>query len=343
MTKNKINKMDKYQLYNGYLDENMKNIIEHGFKHNLEFLYEINNMMNKILISKNNLIRSSMKTFYDFNYPSYKTCKKLIENNKYENVDFVIVLFDWYNLYNKKIMLSNEAHTLAVYLQREKYIDKTLFIENKNEFFNILDTENIDLIDYDDEHQESYMKKTYEFNNYDYIDRIDIYKVNYSKYEIINSFDKAYRLYKNGEKNNEILSKLFSEDVYNYEKYIKETEFFLIFARHDIDCKYVNKWTKFKYNILYINILFPNSTQYYEKYIDIPEYNLYVAAVKMNNEKIVEKLLKLYKKHGKFYKKLDLENQMFINEEINEIPEVKPLNLITGDILNPYYELKPNK
>ena len=130
-----------------------------------------------------------------------------------------------------------------------------------------------------------------------------------------------------------------------YSTNISESQFFLIFARHDIDCHYTESkmYYKNKYNILYINILFPYSTQRYKEYIDIPEYNLYVAAVKMNNKPLIKKLLELYKEHGKFYKKMDLEKQIFIDEEIHEIPEVEPLDLITCDILNPYHELKTTR
>ncbi|CAH2352426.1 hypothetical protein CLIB1423_06S06172 [[Candida] railenensis] len=357
--------MNKHALYNGRTDSSLIDIIEHGLKSNKGFVDNLKWIIDKILISRNQLNRHSESPFYDFNYPNYETCKELINNDKYSDVDFIIILFDWCDLYDEKRGLSDVALELAHYLKRPKYIKEKKEIEDENEniinsqiprevgmkvntnlIFDKLDVENIDIRIVRDTYKDYYKKKTFAFNSYDYIHKIPTYLnpyiPRYTKYEIVNDFDKAYYLYENGDRSNEVLSKLFSEEPDKYDEYMGESEFFLVFARHDIDCRHIKskKYHKFKYNILYINILFPNSTQPFEEYIDIPEYNLYVAAVKMNNKSVIKKLLEFNKEHGKFYKKMDLEKQVYIDEEIYEIPEIEPLNLITGDILNPYHELK---
>ncbi|CAH2352425.1 hypothetical protein CLIB1423_06S06150 [[Candida] railenensis] len=361
--------MNRHELFKGcegnYNELYFMDFIEHGLKSNNDFLKDTSRIVDKILISRNQLNRERFNSFYDFNYPSYETCKEILKDELYgyNTISFLMVLFDWYELYDENKLLSKSALTLAVYLKRHKYIKKKLELVNEsyfleplyieeristNLFFETLDMGNIDVIDIDhEEHYEDFelheKRNEYDFNSYDHIDKIPIFKFEYTKYEIVNDFDIAYRSYKNGDRSNEVLSKLFSVDPYKYDEYIGESEFFLVFARHDIYYDYAEskKYFKNKYNIYYINILFPNSTQStFEYKIDIPEYNLYVAAVKMNNKRLIKRLLKLYEEHGKFYKKMDLEKQVFIDEEIYEIPEVKPLNLITGDILNPYHELK---
>ncbi|CAH2352424.1 hypothetical protein CLIB1423_06S06128 [[Candida] railenensis] len=351
--------MDRRELFKGLAELEVMDIIEHGLKTNDNFLFDTSRIVDKVLISRNQLKRHSRCPFYDFNYPSYETCKELIKNHKYSEVDFIVVLFDWYELFDKDTFLTPEALTLALYLKRYKYIKENIELENENEnilkihypsevgvininsFFDELNTGNIDLRNAHDTSKERFKKNAYLFNSYDYIEGFRK-RIEYTKYEIVNDFDYAHSLYKDGDRSNEVLSKLFSVDPDKYDEYMGESDFFLVFARHDIDCRHIisKKYHKFKYNILYINILFPNSTQLYQEYIDIPEYNLFVAAVKMNNKRLIRKLLKLYKEHGKFYKKMDLEKQIFIDEELHEIPEVEPLNLVTGDILNPYHELK---
>ena len=353
-----IIKRDKYNLYSFAGGGDLLDIIEHALKSSDEFLYAISRKVDKILISRNQINRHYYKPFYDFNYPSYETCKEFIKNGRYSEVIFIIVLFDWYELYDKKMGLG-AGYELALYLKRHKYIEQKIEILNENEklfkihypdkavtrqldfnsIFDELDIENTDIYDDLDDLQDSFNQRLHFVDLYSYRDTIPIFEnTKYTKYEIVNNFDIAYRAYKNGDRSNEVLSKLFSVG----QGIIGESQFFLIFARHDIDCRYTEskKYYKNKYNILYINILFPKSTQQFEKYIDIPEYNLYVAAVKMNNKRIIKRLLNLFEEHGKFYKKMDLEKQIFIDEEIYEIPEVEPLNLITGDILNPCHELK---
>ena len=340
--------MERFKLYNGNTDTDFMDIIEHGLK-SFNCANDLSFIIDQILVSRGQPKRHSESPFYDFNYPNFETCKELIENDRdaYHGISFIVVLFDWYELYDKSRPLSDEAYTLALYLKRHKYINEKKEIVSENLFFEKLDMENIDLRNADDKKEDHGKKKVYEYNHYEDIDKIGMYdcKVEIPKYQIVNRFDSAYSYYKNGDRSNETFSKLFSVDPHEYDKHIGESQFFLVFARHDIPCGFVasEKYSKFKYNILYINILFPNSTQRYEEYIDIPEYNLYVAAVKMNNKPLIKKLLELYKEHGKFYKKMDLEKQSFIDEEIYEIPEVEPLDLITGDILNPYHESKNSK
>ena len=186
---------DKYLIFNG-LSGDLKEIVRHALKSSDEFLYELSRRVDKILISRNQLNRHYFKPYYDFNYPNFETCKEFIKNGRYAylEISFVIVLFDWYELYDEEIGLSDTGYELALYLKRHKYIKEKIEILNEDEklykihypdeavtehlnfnsIFDELDIENIDLYDDYNEMEDLLKQNLYHVDHYPYRDIIPI-------------------------------------------------------------------------------------------------------------------------------------------------------------------------
>lgn len=300
--------------------------------------------------------------WHDFKYANYETCTKMVANGiNYGPVAFICVLYDWKDLYRQCILTcrSKKAYSLALYLKREFYVAEQEKLEWREE-----DKErNID---------DSYCLRKLNTNNreletnlwphvYGPWDSIlDCYDETeamvegdqlddkyFTKYNIVNNFDIAYKAYERGDRSNCVLSKLICTAPWKIRDLYKEYRPFLVFCRTKID----NLWWMekinplVKYNVLYINMMCAATIDghfYREEEIELPEYNLYVLAKRLRNKRVEKRILELYEVHKKLYKIMDLENETYLSpyEEIFELPEPDNIDLITGEELNPYYMYK---
>lgn len=331
-------------------------------------------LINGFLIANNSykaIEHTNLFIYYDFNYPDHEHA---ILGNKqinclYDNTEqfiFLCVLNDWRETYNKQIFKKRNdiAYSLALYLNKEFYIkhqetlinddkeiDKDVYHHNQvndGYFFRHLNTniryENCNL--YPPGPWTSYDSDIEYFNESDYIDENDRSHIeNVTKYDIVNNFDIAYKLYLNGDRSNIVLSKIVNTDPYKFRDIYKKYNPFLLFTRNEVDLNvFTSSNPLVKYNLSYIRIITSATVgdSLPTRYIDIPEYNLYVIAIKLRKKNTIDKILELYKKFGKLFKIMDLEKECYIDppEEIYELPNVKNIDIFTGDELNPYINLK---
>lgn len=313
--------------------------------------------VNGILIANNSMKFNNIYPKYlynDFNYPD--VYHSLIFKN-HSDLTFLCILNDWKDIYDKQNheIQNYKGYSLALYLNKEYYINhqKSLKCEkdiDDSYFFYYLNT-NIRLIRCN---LFPYEISGYESDN-DYFDESEFidnedksHMKNVNKYDIVNNFDIAYKLYLNGDKSNLVLSKIINTDAARYRNIFEKYKPFLIFTRNQFDTYETDRFKNICpfsiYNIIYMNIIINSViiSGISLNEIDIPEYNLYVIAKKLRNKRVLKKILELYKEHGKLYKIMDLENECYIDppEEILELPEVKNIDLFTGDELNPYINVK---
>lgn len=325
----------------------------------IDLLYDYSECLyaNCILIANNSMKFTNIPTaciYHDFNYPDIY--HSLIFKD-HRDLTFLCILNDWKDIYDKQNHKKQDyrGYSLALYLNKEYYINHQRNLKSEKDiddsyFFYHLNT-NIRLRDYNlFPYETSGYESDYEFfNESEYIDNEDKSHIdNVNKYEIVNNFDIAYKLYLNGDKSNLVLSKIINTDPKRYRNIFEKYKPFLIFTRNEFSFYEMNKFKEIYpfsiYNITYINIIVTSVISAYisTNRIEIPEYNLYVIAKKLRNKKVLKKILELYKKHGKLYKIMDLENECYIDppEEIFELPDVKNIDLFTGDELNPYINVK---
>lgn len=307
--------------------------------------------------------------FYDFKYPKKDFIKNLPETIKKEkmyDIIFLCVLNDWKDIYdsiiknlgdeNKNLGFNKMGYSLALYQNKEYYINHQKSLDKENEvkldestFFCYLNTNNEQFdsniqpkIEYwNCEYEVEYIEET-EFLGT--IEKMDL-KNKPSKYEIVNNFGVAYNLYRKGDISNLVLSKLISTNPDYFLDVYKKYKPFILFTRKDILLSRMYRYIEANplcfYNIKYINILLNPVLMNVSTYskIPLPEYNLYVIAVKMRNKRIINEILELYKEHGKLYKIMDLKNEKYLDpfEEIYDLPKPKDIDILTGGELNPYF------
>lgn len=224
---------------------------------------------------------------------------------------------------------------------------------------NLVDELNINILDgeektefscYFDKLNESYSNRfipNYEYSNYENNLRVrEYHEEEFTKYMMINNTDLAINL---NIINNLTLSKIILIDPRKNIETFKKYKPFLIYTKkvfpeieESILSKYISIQPLIMYNILYISIICKHG--YIERFgIDAfegikPEINLYIIAKRVCAGEVTTKLIEMFNQYGKFYKIMDLENECYLDppEEIYEIPDVSPINLLKGDELNPY-------
>nr|CAE84959.1 hypothetical protein [Millerozyma acaciae] len=309
---------------------------------------------NSILIANNIFIEPYFYQYcyYDFHYPSYETVKKIKKLSINVDISFVCVINKWNDLIDD---LSNIAYSYCLYSNNLNYIkEEKKEIEghscvtdmNDTYFFKYLNTCTTFDYNYEIVNDESLTEGEY----------ISKYR-KYNTYQIVNNYDIAECCFKNGEISNLVLSKLICTNPNKYNYLLDKYNVFLLYTRDfiDINSEYIitSKNNEYLYlNKLYINILTDvvDSSIYDYNYarddlrnypnfdIDIPEYTIYKLAIKYRNKKLINKIMDLYhKNNNKFIKILDIENERYVYEEINEIPKVDNFNPLMGDELNPYF------
>lgn len=327
------------------LDENYSYTLAIGSRRNLKFARKcmefqtltIDGYMDAyaVLLSKNIVLDLQA----DFNISPYPELCIKFRDIEPLYLDFLGVLFGYGELLNNK--LSDIAYSLALNLGKTQYIkdrrdiDDVYFIKHLNI---ILDG--------------SYWDREQMRNDDTYLlgekgDYESLHKGIYTDYEVMINYDKALSNFNNNNKTNIVLSKLFASNS-TYINLLKTDNFFLMYTRNnfkDYDIKrtssYCNNYLII-YNILYIQILSSVVEDLYKPYnvnhILIPEYSIFELALKYNKQDVIDKIMELYYINGdKFIKILDMKNQKYVYEEIDEIPIRKNFNLLVGDEFNNIY------
>ncbi|KAI3406873.1 hypothetical protein KGF56_000165 [Candida oxycetoniae] len=322
----------------------------------LKYTEEHKDIMNGIMISRNDSeseYYNSEKLFYDFNYPFIRYALLGVHRS---DLIYLSIIFDWRYVYEDYMVKYGDltCYSLALYVGNEYYIkdlhkrckDSYNSYEHDDRFFRHLNTNNLRIMS-------NKFPKYSQFDDIpDYIEESDFIDIatnvdtsNVTNYDIVNNFDLAYKLYKEGNTCNIVLSKIICMNPTKFENLFKKYKPFIIFTRNQFDTRCMSRYSEIeprvKYNILYNNIIsltIHGSTKTIESDIDIPEYNLYVLSVKMRQHNLVHKILELYKKEGYLIKIMDLDNEKYIDPPllIKELPIVKNIDLIKGDELNPY-------
>lgn len=338
------------------LDLEYEHNIIAGSKRNLEFAkksMELNTLTDDIyciifgiLLSKNIILDLQTdldlypypKPWFEFNYPKPELCVKF-KDIKPLCLDFLGVLYDNKELLNDE--LTDVAYSLALnlgknqYIKEKRNIDDVYFIRHLNI---ILDGSYLDR----EQMRDNGIYDTYEKDDYK-----NIHTGIYSDNEVMINYDKAVSNYNNNIKNNIVLSKLFASNS-TYINLLKTDNFFLMYTRNNLEdydirrtSNYCNNYLVI-YNVLYVQILSSVVEDLYKPYnvnhILIPEYSIFELALKYNKQDVIKRIMELYHKNNDmFIKILDMKNQKYVYEEIDEIPKRKIFNPLVGDEFNNIY------